>query len=262
MKKYMILSFVFTILVGFFFYFKKDVLIKDEPIVIGMMSGWPPYMNINKQGEFEGFDVDIAQELEKKIGKKVEVRDLGSLESLVISLDKGKIDVLMSGLGITEKRLKMMEMVLYVEKKLDQCYLMFWGDPPVKKIEELKENKNNIVCYEPGSELTSFINWPEYDYLRTRPIPEISTMILDIKYGKSNAMILQSDMGIDAMKKYPEIKGILVPIPEKLKIPGLGICVKKGNFVLKNVIEKGIDALKNDGTIERLQEKWSRLKRN
>jgi arginine transport system substrate-binding protein len=254
-KRYMVVI-IFIAMVGLFFYFKKDVLIQDSPIIVGMMSGWPPYMNINKQGEFEGFDVDIARELEKKINKKIEIIDLGSLESLLMALDKGKINILMSGLDITKRRKNLMDMAQYTTAKIDQCYLMFWGEPPIKKIDELRGSKKNVVCVEPGSEVVSFLDWPEYDYIKTKPIPGVIEMVLEIKFNKSDAIILEPAAAEDVLKKYPKVKYIKVDIPERLQIPGAGIGIRKGGKEMFDTIQKGIDAMKKDGSLEKLQKKW------
>ncbi len=51
----------------------------DDTLIVGMMSGWAPFMTITAKGTYEGFDVDVAQELAQRMGKKLVIQDLGSL---------------------------------------------------------------------------------------------------------------------------------------------------------------------------------------
>lgn len=135
----------------FYLFFPSQA--KNKPIIIGMMSGWAPFMVVNDQGNFEGFDVDVAQEIGKRLGKKVEIKDIGSLASLLLSLEQGAIDFAMSGLGITESRQKRLCMIPYTGQNIAYFVLLFNKKIPegVKTIDDLQSLSSSIVCVEPGS---------------------------------------------------------------------------------------------------------------
>src|SRR5256885_977823 len=71
---------------------------KEDQLVVGMMSGWAPFMTINGAGNYEGFDVDVAQEIARRMNKELVVQDCGSLASCFVALDQQRVDMLMSGL--------------------------------------------------------------------------------------------------------------------------------------------------------------------
>ena len=86
---------------------------------------------------------------------------------------------------------------------------------------------------------------------------KVVDMILDLKYGKSLAAFVDPAILKTVVQKNPELKVLQVPLDEDYKSFGNGICVKKENSALQQQIQTAVDAMKNDGTIKRLEEKWN-----
>jgi len=55
-----------------------------------------------------GFDIDIAMELAKRLGVKLEIVSL-PFDSLIPALQQGKIDLAIAGMTITEERAKVVD---------------------------------------------------------------------------------------------------------------------------------------------------------
>lgn len=228
----------------------------NDTLVVGMMSGWPPFMSINEQGQFEGFDVDVAQAVAQKLGKKLEIIDAGSLAPLFISLDQGRIDFVLSGLDITQKRMSQMEMVQYTGDKVDSLSLIFWNQIPagVTSIEDLRTLKNATVCYEPGSSIDSYIN--QLDFINQKPLAQRVDMVMDIKYGKSIAAMLEPKVATLLARTNPEIKIMRVPLPAEYQLYGMGIAIKQANKDLTLQVSTIIAQLKQDGVLKNLEQRW------
>ena len=151
-------SIVVIAIVGSSYFYRSKGAKPDDSLVVGMMSGWAPFMTINNQGNFEGFDVDIAQAIAQKMGKKLVIKDLGSLAPTFIALDQGKIDMIMSGLDITQARLQKMTMIPYTGQDVRAFTFLFWQSIPagINSIEDLAK-KGAVVCVEPGSGKRNFL---------------------------------------------------------------------------------------------------------
>ncbi len=230
----------------------------NSTLVVGMMSGWPPYMSINKQGNFEGFDVDVAKKLAKKLGKKLIIKDIGGLTPLFLSLNQNKIDLIFSGLDITKKRLKALDMVQYAGQEIKSFYLLFWNKIPegIKTINDLKKLKNNTICVEPSSPSELFLSQPKFNGINKKPIGKTIDMILEIKYGKSLCAILEPLIVQDLQNKNPKIKILKVPLPKEFQIFGIGIALKKNSNLTQN-IKAAISSLQKNGIIKKLEQKWN-----
>lgn len=229
---------------------------KDKAeLVVGMMSGWAPFMSVNPQGYFEGFDVDVAQLIAQRMGKKLVIKDLGSLASCFIALDQKRVDMLFSGLDITQKRLESVAMVPYVGQGTREYFLVFYKQIPegVTQLDDLKKLKNPIVCVEPGHSTEKFLD--QYPFITKKQLSSLPDMLLDLEYGKSTAAFLEPQL----VRRLQE-KGIFaylpVPLPPEFIIYGCGIALKKGRPELEKKVALVIEELKREGSIKQLEEKW------
>lgn len=233
-------------------------LLSPDTLIVGMMSGWAPYMSLNSSGKFEGFDVDVARELAKRMNKKLVINDMGSLEPLFIALNQRKIDMIFSGLDIIKKRLQMLEMVPYTGEGITCFKLLFWNKIPegITGVNDLINRSDITLCVEPGSGTENFLNQEQFKNILKKPIGRVSDMILELRFGKSQAAILEPIAIVDLLKKNPELKAIDIPLPEDFQIFGVGIAIKKGNITLKEETTKIINSMKADGSLAALEKKW------
>lgn len=71
---------------------------------VAMTATFPPFEYVDsKTQKFTGIDVDIANYIAKKLGKKVEVTDM-KFASLIPTLQSGRADMVISGISPTAKR--------------------------------------------------------------------------------------------------------------------------------------------------------------
>lgn len=85
---------------------KKDAKV-DQPqgtLKVAMTATFPPFEYVDsKTNKFTGIDVDIANYIAKKLGKKVEITDM-KFASLIPTLQSGRADMVISGISPTAKR--------------------------------------------------------------------------------------------------------------------------------------------------------------
>ena len=165
----------------------KTLIKKAKPektLTIGMMSGWAPFMTINSEGNYEGFDVDLAQEIGKQLKINIEIKDMGTLSATFIAMEQGKIDCIMSGLDITKARLDKMQMIPYTGETIKSFSMIFWNKIPtnIKTIYDFKTYPNATICVEPGSSIEKFLD--QFNFINQKAFSKTEEMILDIKYNK------------------------------------------------------------------------------
>jgi ABC-type amino acid transport substrate-binding protein len=226
------------------------------------MSGWPPFMSINPQGEFEGFDVDVAQNIAQQLGKKIIIKDFESLSPLFLALEQGKIDMVFSGLDITNERLQKMEMVSYYGETITFMKLLFWKSIPaqITKIEDIATLKNPIIIFEPASGIAEkYVNRlvEQYPAIIAKPIDTLGTAVLEVQYGKSLAMLLEPLVAQRLLIKNPELKVLEIPLPKDLYVYGCGIAIKKNNSILRDSVASVIKQIQENGILRKFVQKWS-----
>lgn len=72
-------------------------------IKVGLMGTYAPYNFLNENKEIDGFDADVAKEVAKRLGVKVEFAPQ-EFSGLIPSLQAGKIDAIISQVTITDER--------------------------------------------------------------------------------------------------------------------------------------------------------------
>ncbi|WP_407856903.1 ABC transporter substrate-binding protein/permease [Enterococcus hailinensis] len=91
---------------------EKDVIYEriqqSGELVVGLSADYAPYefhADVNGQDKIVGFDISIAEKIAKDMGVKLKIEELG-FDALLGALKTGKIDLIISGMSITEERLK------------------------------------------------------------------------------------------------------------------------------------------------------------
>lgn len=96
----------------FIFYMFSMILFTTTAIandlIVGTTSGYTPYVSINAEGEYEGFDIDIAKALTDKLNRRLVIKDFGSMPALILALKQNKADILIWSISITQERQKQM----------------------------------------------------------------------------------------------------------------------------------------------------------
>jgi ABC-type amino acid transport substrate-binding protein len=234
--------------------FNNQNIQTEQPLTIGIAAGYAPYISINEQGQYEGFDIDVANLLANKLNKKIEFKDLGSMAPLMIALDQGSIDMIIWGLTITQERLNNIAMVHYVGANTETNPLAFWQNVP-NNLKTLDDAKNLIISVEPSSFQASVL--AHYPEIRTVATEKVDDALLNIQYGKSDAAFLDPDIAKKFRAKYPEIQIVDIPLKENEQALGMGIALKKNNEQLIDEVSRAIDELKKNGSLKAVEQKWN-----
>lgn len=223
---------------------------------VATTSGYAPYVSLDLEGNYEGFDIDLAKEICKKVKKKLVIQDLGSMPSILMALKKKKVDAAIWAISITPERQKEMEMVSYQGDVLNDMPFLFWKTVPekVKNIEDLAQDSKWNVCVEAGSYQDAVVQ--SYPKLKIKYLDKINDTILELKYSKAIAAPVDHSLVEHIKKQYPEIQVRYFPLAENLKSFGNGICIHKENSELALEISQAVEELKKEGKIQELEKKW------
>ena len=251
-KKLLFFSIVCILFTFSYLFFKQKV--SKKIINIGMMSGRAPYMNINKNGDMEGFDVDIARELEGVTGYQVSVKDCGSLSSLLVALDQGSLDIIMSGLDITNTRRLHYDTIKYSDAyKLVNFYCI----TNAKDYDLIKDNIDSYsfsIGVEGGSSFEPGLD--KYKNITRKYFPSVGEMVLQLAEDSIDCFIIEKVHTQKILKEGEEFRAFSVPLEPDYKLDGIGLLIKKGNKELYKIIDDTVQILVNNGIIAFLEQKW------
>jgi ABC-type amino acid transport substrate-binding protein len=250
---YVILFCIFGIVFGYWINTLRSTKRDDSVLIVGTTGAYAPFVSINEQGEYEGFDVDVARALAQQLGKTLEIKDLGSMTSLFMGLEQGKIDAIIWGLSIIPERLLKVTMVSYAGELIDSYKLVFWNNIPegIKSIEDLA---GKIVCVEGGSAQEKVLS--AYPKVIQKPMEKVVDSLMELQYRKADAAFIEPAVAKKFQDKFKEIKMLDVPLGKEDQELGTGIAIKKDNLDFIKQVEQAVASLKKVGTLKQLEEKW------
>lgn len=225
-------------------------------LIVGTTSAYAPFVSLDAQGQYVGFDIDIAEELAKKLKRTLVIKDLGSMPSLILALKQNKIDVIIWAVSMTEERQKQMEMIYYQGEKVTSLPLLFWKQIPEKisSIEAMTNDPKAVISVEAGSSQESFLL--TVPGLNLKQVDKVMDAILELKYGESLATIVDPSLLTTILGKFPEIQVLNIPLPPSEQVFGNGICINKNNPTLAAEVKAAVFELRSTDKIAELERKW------
>ncbi len=229
---------------------------KDN-FVVGVATGYLPFVGLNADGSYEGFDIEIAQQIAHRLNKKLILKDCGSMGSLFVSLDQNLVDAIMWGLSITQSRLQKIAMVPYYGDEVCAYALVFW-DQSLPLINSLDDCANKIISVEAGSVQEKMLDL--YPSIKKFSVDRVDDALLNIQYGKVDGALVELIIAKKFKTLFSDhISIVQIPLKESECEFGFGIGVKKNNIMLIDAIKNAIEVIKKDGTIDRSAAKWALL---
>ena len=257
-KNIALIGITILLTLSYFCFFNKQEMINNnsdnqETLTVGIAAGYAPWISINQQGDYEGFDIDIIKQVATNMNKKLVFKDLGSMTSLLMALEQGSIDLIIWGMSITPERLQKYAMVHYQGTNLTTYPLLFWEQIPTG-INNFNDMTNMIVCVEPSSAQSNVI--AKYPNITILPTDSVDLGLLNIQYKKAVAVFVEPAIAKKFKAKFPEIKTLDILLDKQDQVQGVGMVFKKENFDLIQQVEAAVNELKKNGAIEAAEIAW------
>ncbi|MBR3622125.1 MAG: amino acid ABC transporter substrate-binding protein [Selenomonadaceae bacterium] len=223
-----------------------------KAIVVGLDDNFPPMGFRDKENKIVGFDIDMAKEAAKRLGRDVEFKaiDWSSKEA---ELQSGRVDVLWNGLDITEKR---KENMLFSDPYMENRQIIFVRKG-TKDIADEKTLAGKVVGTQSGGTTEEYIDTNEAlkksfkDYKR---YSDYVAAFMDLENGRLDAIVGDEIIGRNYMSKNEgKIEAIDVAVGP---ISNFGIGFKKDNTALRDEVQKVLNEMKADGTSTKISEEW------
>lgn len=239
-----------------FFFGVISSLWGNPPLSVGTTSGYAPYVSLDVKGEYEGFDIDFARLLGKKLGREVVFRDFGSMPALLLALKQKKVDVLLWAISITKERLQEMQMIYYQGDNGNSTPFVFRGPIPegIVTIEDLGKRKQYTIAVEAGSCQESIL--VGYPGVRKMSINGISDGVLAVRYGKAAAVMTDPSVVSEILQKNPGFSVLWLPLKPEDAYLGNGICIRKEDLGLAEEVQKAVESLFEENAVAPLEKKW------
>ena len=223
----------------------------NQEIVVGLDINVPPMGFLDSNGNITGFDIDLAKETFKVLGKEITFQPI-DWDSKELELSTGKIDVIWNGLSYTPERAKNMLLTkTYMQN--NQVFIVKKGSG----ISDISDLNQKTVCVQKGSSGETALKNSDVGK-NFKNITTLENMVNCL----SEVRLLKTDTTLadEVTARYYLAKNNLESefeiLSDPLSTENYVVAVKNGNETLKNEIEYGLTKIIENGVAENISKKW------
>lgn len=221
----------------------------SKKLVLGLDDTFPPMGFRDAKGDIVGFDIDLAKEVAKRIGVELELKPL-DWSTVILSLNKGDIDVIWNGMTITESRKKQINFSNpYV---LNRLAIVVSQGSKIKTKADLKGKKVGVQLGSSNEE--ALLKDPVgKDIKDIRKYDVNVNAFLDLNAKRIDAVVVDE---IVARYYITSNKAKFIVLDETLTDEEYGIGFRKKDNTLRKEVDRILDEMKKDGTTSAISKKW------
>lgn len=216
---------------------------------VGFDQDFPPMGFVGEDGEYTGFDLELAQETAKRLGLTYVAQPI-AWDAKNMELESGNIDCIWNGFTMTGREDEYTWSQPYMENSQVVVVMEDSGIETLEdlagKIVEVQADSSAEAALKEMPDLTS-----TFGTLQTTP--DYNTAFMDLEMGSVDAIAMDV---IVAGYQMQEREGSFKILEESLASEEYAIGFKKGNTELCEKVQQTLEEMAADGTMAEISEKW------
>ncbi len=214
--------------------------------VVGTDAAYAPFESQNEKGEIVGFDIDVVKAIAAKAGFEVKFVNT-PWEGIFNTLAQGDRDFLVSAITITDERKQTMD---FSDPYFDAQQLIAVKETSkVAKFDDLKKLKVGVQTGTTGDEVVTKLQGK--NSTNVKRFESTPLALKELESGGVDAVVADNGVVINYVANNAGSK--FKTVSDKSFMPEqYGLAVKKGNAELVAALNKGLAAIKADGTYDKI----------
>lgn len=228
-------------------------LVKDGTLTVGTAAEYEPFEYM-EDGQYKGFDLDLIQDIAKKLGLTVEFANV-DFDTIVPGVSSGaKYDVGIGAITVTPERKKEVDFTdsYYMD---DQAIVTMKDNADITgdNYKEKLDSADAKIAVQSGSTAEAFAkeNFPNAELV---PFKNATDCFSALQAGQSVALVTNRSVAAQLVATSFDNEQVI-----KLISTGeeYAIAVNKDNSGLKDAINKALKELTDDGTVDSLMGQYN-----
>lgn len=216
---------------------------------VGFDQGFPPMGFVGEDGEYTGFDLELAAEVAKRLDLEIKYQPI-AWDTKDMELESGMIDCIWNGFTMNGREDSYAWSDAYMEN--DQVFVVK-KDSGVSsaadlagKIVEVQADSSAEAALNDNQELAS-----TFGQLLT--VADYLTAMMDLESGAVDAIAMDS---VVASYQIQQTGKDFVILDDSIAAEQYGIGFKKDNTELRDKVQEVLNEMAADGTTEEISTKW------
>jgi len=219
-------------------------------MVVGTSADYPPFEYVDENGEFAGFDIELIQEIGRRMDLEVEIQDM-PFDSLLAAVQEGKIDLSISAFNYDEER----------DQSVDFTEPYYFAEDAILVAEEFAgtiDAPEQLADYVVGTQTgTTQDGWVTENLVDAGLMDEanlfryerIDQAALDLQAGRIDAILMES---VVARTLAEDMGGLKVVFEGQVSSGPVNIVIPEGDAELQEALNEVIAELQEEGFIDEL----------
>ena len=200
----------------------------EDNLIIGFNAQFPPFGYKDANGEYTGFDIELAKEVCKRNNWTLKLQPVIDWTSKKLELDSGEIDCIWSEFTIDGR-----------ENDYTWSEPYFKNTPYIIVKSDSNINTNNATLNNTYNEIVE--------------VDGYNTALMDLNSGVCDGIVVDSGLANYLAIENKDLKLLNKSIAQE----NYGIGFKKGNIELRDQVQKTIDEMFKDGTVDKIAQNYS-----
>lgn len=227
----------------------------DTELVVGFDAEFPPYGYKDDNGEYVGFDLDLAQEVCNRNGWTLKKQPI-EWNSKDMELNSGSIDCIWNGFTMNGRESEYTWSTPYVDNSQVVIVRSDSG------IEELSDMSGKIVAVQSDSSALAALEGEDASeenkalretFAELQQVGDYNSAFLNLESGAVDAICM--DIGVAGYEIKSRGDGYVM-LEERLSSEEYGIGFRLGNTELRDEVQTALLEMLADGTFDEIAAKW------
>ena len=218
-------------------------------LIVGFDQDFPPMGFVGDNGEYTGFDLDLAKEVASRLGLEYKAQPV-AWDSKDMELESGNIDCIWNGFTITGREDDYTWTTPYMANK--QVFVVA-NDSDIKsqadlagKVVEVQADSSAEAALKENQDLAN-----TFGQLLTTP--DYNTASMDLEQGAVDAVAMDVIVaGYQIKQRNADFK----ILDDSLSEEEYGVGFKKGNTELRDKVQGALEEMAADGTLAKISDEW------
>lgn len=223
--------------------------IEDKTLIVGFDAEYPPYGYMDENGEYTGFDLELAQAVCDLEGWELEKKPI-SWDSKDQELDAGSIDCIWNGFTMNGRE----DDYTWSEPYLDNSQVfVVRADSGIQsaadlagKTVDVQTDSSAQAALEDNQELSSTFG-------NLQVIADYNTGFMELESGVVDAVAMDI---VVASYQIESRDADFVILDDVISTEEYGVGFAKGNEAVRDQVQTALDELAADGTVAEISTKW------
>ena len=225
---------------------------ENKTLTVGFDAEYPPFGYKDDNGDYVGFDLDLAQEVCDNLGWELVKKPI-NWDSKDMELNSGSIDCIWNGFTINGREDDYTWSDPYLN---NEQVMVVAADSKIEKLDDLAGK--NVVVQAASAALDALNSDDNKDLTASfgslTENPDYNTAFMNLDSGAADAIAV--DIGVAKYQLSQREVGKYIILDEPIQSEQYGIGFKKGNDDLKDTVWAEVLKLYDAGEVDKLAEKY------